>query len=154
MNWDQYFLNIAEAVSKKSHCISVKRGCVLVKDNQILSSGYNGPPRGYPNCDEIYPECPKKSMGFKSGTGQEFCPASHAETNAIVQAARNGVKIKGSKVYCNFKQIPCRECSKLIVNAGIIEIILNDKPVVYQEVGLKGIDILRECQIKCVEGDK
>jgi dCMP deaminase len=147
MNWDEYFVGIAEAVSKKSHCLSVKRGCILVNNKQHLSSGYNGPPRGYRNCDAYYDICPRRIQGLKSGEGLEICPASHAETNAIVQAAMNGVKIDGAVLYCNFNQVPCRECAKLIVNSGITEIVFNDAYVTYPQPGLTGTEILKECGI-------
>jgi len=153
MNWDKYFLGIAKAVSKKSHCLSVKRGCIIVRDRQILSAGYNGPPRGYPNCDDIYSECPRKTLNFKSGEGLYICPSAHAEANAIVQAARNGASVNGSTLYCNFKQKPCRECSKIIINSGIIKIVTMGNPVKYDENGLTGEDILNTCEINVVNGE-
>ena len=149
--WDKYFLDIAEAVSKKSHCLSIQRGCVIVREKQILSTGYNGPPTGYIHCaDTSCGRCIRKNLGFTSGQGLEFCPASHAEANAIVQAARNGVKIEGSTIYCNFSHIPCRECAKLIVNSGIKRIVLNAEKQVYPQPGLSGADILSKCEIEIV----
>ena len=163
MNWDTYFMNIAEAVSKKSHCFSIQRGCVLVKDKQILSTGYNGPPMGFPHCEHLFilpvdkellpldvPQytCPRKRVGFKSGEGLEYCPASHAELNAIVSAARNGISVKGATLYLNFDTSPCRECAKAIVNSGIVEAVVKsdaDKP--YDFKGLTGLFILKACGI-------
>lgn len=144
LSWDEYFVRIAKTVSLKSHCLSIQRGCVLVKDKQILSTGYNGPPAGFPHCNEM---CPRKEMGFKSGEGLEWCPASHSEANSIVQAARNGVKIENTILYCSFSHIPCRECSKLIINAGIKEVVLFGDIKKYQEPGLKGEKLLKDVGI-------
>jgi dCMP deaminase len=170
MDWDSYFLSIADAVSKKSNCLSIKRGCIIVKDKQILSTGYNGPPAGYPHCDdeeyrrellhlmdrvmkeEDIDKCPRKVAGFKSGQGTAYCSASHAETNAIVSAAKYGISVRGATIYCNFKEIPCRECAKLIVNAGITNVILNGTPVDYPQDGILGRKILGMCNIEVVGG--
>jgi dCMP deaminase len=163
ISWDNYFINIAKAVSQKSHCLSWKAGVVLVKDRQIISTGYNGPPSGYSHCEftlvkgELEKEgyktqphfsCPRKRLGFKSGEGLEYCPASHAETNAIVQASKKGVSVEGATLYCAFNQIPCRECSKLIVNSGIKKVILMNEINDYPQTGLTGRDILTSCGVE------
>jgi dCMP deaminase len=171
VTWDSYFIKIANDVSEKSHCLSWKAGVVIVNDRQILSTGYNGPPSGYPHCNEnnhlyllqtligvpteemisLYASeniCPRRLYGYPSGRGLEYCPASHAETNAIVQAAKKGICIEGSTLYCAFNMIPCRECSKLIVNSGIKEVVLTDGPNDYPQIGISGRNILESCGIK------
>lgn len=157
VSWDKYFLDIANEVSKKSHCMSRRLGCLIVKDRTILSTGYNGPPMGVSHCefrddDGSYwhnnplgiatPKCTRQRMGFKSGEGLEYCPAVHAEANAIVMAARNGISTKDSVLYLNSDVTPCRECAKLIINAGIKAVILAGEPVVYQQAGILGYDLL------------
>jgi dCMP deaminase len=144
MDWNKYFVKIAEVVSSKSSCISTQKGCVIVRDRQIISTGFNGPPRGYTHCG---PKCPRKMMGYKSGQGLEFCPASHAETNALVLAAKHGISVNNAVMYCNFHEIPCRECSKLIINAGISKIILPSPIIEYPQPGLKGKILLDDCNI-------
>jgi len=144
--WDRYFLDICNVVAENSKCLSRKIGAIIVRDKSIISKGYNGPPRGVPHCGlerfnldsdlnctmvnmhsdkNISEICPRKLMGFHSGEGLEWCLASHAERNAIVNAARNGIRVKGTKIYMNC-DIPCAECMKEIINAGIEEIICVD----------------------------
>ena len=106
----KYFINIAIEVSKRSTCDRKNVGAVIVKDKMILSTGYNGSIRGLPHCDEI---------GHEMVNGH-CVRTTHAEANAIVQAAKNGVKIKGSEIYVTAS--PCYDCFKLIVNAGILKI--------------------------------
>lgn len=140
-NWDKYFFDICQAISLKSPCLSRQIGAILVRDKSIVSTGYNGPPRGYPHCNTYIEEeltdlqkasglepkhilkCPRQIQGFKSGEGLHLCPAAHAETNCITNAARLGVSTIDTTLYMN-TLIPCKECAKLIVNAGISEIVI------------------------------
>jgi dCMP deaminase len=138
-------------VASKSPCLSRKIGAILVRDNSIISTGYNGPPRGIPHCgvDRLYNDkelaevfiniynigdgelwpaevrttCPRKVMGYASGTHLELCPAQHAEENAVSNAARLGVSVLGSTLYMNCV-IPCKNCYGTLINAGIIEIVI------------------------------
>ena len=128
--WDKYFSTICKAVASKSPCLSRQIGVVLVRDKSIISTGYNGPARGFPHCEG--PNCPRKDMGYKSGEGLEHCPAAHAETNAIANAARIGTKVKGSTLYMN-SVIPCKFCAVSIVNAGIREVVV-DKLELYHPI--------------------
>lgn len=118
--WDSYFHEICEAVSSKSPCHSRQIGAILVRDKSIISTGYNGPARGYPHC--MGPKCPRRRAGYKSGEGLLECPAAHAEANCIANAARNGVVTVGTTLYLN-TIIPCKDCSIILVNAGIIEVV-------------------------------
>jgi len=114
MNWERYFHSICLTVSSKSPCLSRHIGAVLARDHSILSTGYNGPPRGVPHCEG---ECPRKILGYKSGTHLEFCPAQHA--------ASLGVSVLGSTLYMNCI-IPCKNCFGSLINAGIVEIVVDD----------------------------
>ena len=121
-NWDEYFLSIAFLVSKRSTCLRRKVGAVLVKDKRILSTGYNGAPAGLLHCLDI--GCLREELRIPSGERHELCRATHGEQNAIVQAAAVGVSIKGSVIYSTTH--PCILCTKLIINAGINEIVIVD----------------------------
>ena len=107
ISWGKYFINIAKEVSKRSTCNRKNVGAVIVRDKTILSTGYNGSIKGLPHCDEI---------GHEMINGH-CVRTTHAEANAIVQAAKNGVKINNSEIYVTAS--PCYDCFKLIVNAGI-----------------------------------
>ena len=128
--WDKYFHEICKAVSSKSPCISRQIGAILVRDKSIISTGYNGPARGFPHC--VGPECPRRSMGLKSGEGLEHCPASHAEMNCIANASRIGSNTYGSILYMN-SIIPCKFCAVILVNAGIKDIVV-EKLEYYHEM--------------------
>jgi len=124
-SWDEYFMQIAQLVAKRSTCLRRKVGAILVRDKRILCTGYNGPPRGLAHCSEV--GCLRDKLGIPSGERQEICRGLHAEQNAIIQAALYGISIKDSILYCTHQ--PCITCSKMIINAGIKKIIfLGDYP--------------------------
>ena len=116
---DAYWMDLARKTASASKCRSRQCGAVLVLDGVLISSGYNGPPRGYPHCTE----CPRRAQGYASGERLDLCPAAHAEANAIAQAARSGVSVKGSTMYLVGGVPPCKQCAGSIVNAGISEVI-------------------------------
>ncbi len=118
-DWNEYFMDIAKAVAARSNCLKRKVAAVIVKDRRIVSTGYNGTPRGIKNCNEG--GCPRCSSLGESGKNLDLCICSHAEENAIVQAAYHGVSIRGSTVYSTFS--PCLLCTKMIINAGIAEVV-------------------------------
>lgn len=122
LSWDQYFMEITNLVSRRSTCLRRQVGAVLVKDRQILATGYNGPPRGLPHCDEV--GCLRDLKGIPSGERHELCRGLHAEQNAIIQAANHGVAIGGATLYCTTH--PCVICTKMIVNAGIQRVVYRD----------------------------
>jgi len=144
MNWDQYFYDVCVTVSKNTKCFSRRIGAILVRDKSIVSTGYNGPPRGIPHCDERYsidrilrdelmkrglnPDevrknvCPRRHLGFKSGEGLQFDIAGHAEENCITNAAKHGVETRGTTIFMSCG-LPCHKCFANIINAGIIEIV-------------------------------
>ncbi|MCK5239292.1 MAG: dCMP deaminase family protein [Candidatus Thorarchaeota archaeon] len=121
---DVYFSEIADLVSTRSTCLRNTVGAVIVKDSKILSTGYNGAPKGLPHCDELG-GCMRNRLGVKSGERHELCRGLHAEQNAIIQAAFHGVSVKGAKMYCTTR--PCSICTKMIINAGITEVIFMEE---------------------------
>ncbi|MSR77672.1 MAG: hypothetical protein EXS63_05540 [Candidatus Omnitrophica bacterium] len=120
-DWDNYFMGIAKVVALRSNCMKRKVASVITKDKRIIATGYNGTPRGVKNCFEG--GCPRCNNIEASGKSLEECLCSHAEENAIVQSAYHGVKIKGSTIYTTFS--PCLMCTKMIINAGIKEVVYN-----------------------------
>lgn len=120
-DWDHYFMGIAKVVALRSNCIKRKVAAVIVKDRRIIATGYNGTPRGVTNCNEG--GCPRCNSIEVSGKGLDECLCSHAEENAIVQSAYHGVNIKDSVIYTTFS--PCLMCTKMIINAGIREVVYN-----------------------------
>lgn len=120
-DWDEYFMGIAKVVALRSNCIKRKVAAVITKEKRIIATGYNGTPRGVKNCSEG--GCPRCNAIDSSGKGLDECLCSHAEENAIVQSAYHGVCIKDSVLYTTFS--PCLMCTKMIINAGIREVVFN-----------------------------
>ncbi|MBN1809206.1 MAG: cytidine/deoxycytidylate deaminase family protein [Planctomycetes bacterium] len=118
-SWEEYFLSIAEYVSTRSTCLRRKVGAVLVRDKRILSTGYNGAPKGVPHCIDL--GCMRQELGVPSGERHELCRALHAEMNTIIQAAIYGVSTEKSTLYCT--TMPCSLCAKMLINAGVAEIV-------------------------------
>jgi dCMP deaminase len=113
-SWDQYFMDIARQVATRATCDRKHVGAVVVRDRTILSTGYNGSIRGLPHCDEV---------GHMMENGH--CVATvHAEANAILQAAKNGVRIDGATLYTTAS--PCWPCFKLIANSGCVRIVYGE----------------------------
>jgi len=119
--WDAYFLSIAQVVASRSNCVKRHVGAVIQRDRRIVSTGYNGTPRGVRNCNEG--GCPRCNAFAESGTRLDECLCSHGEENAIVQAAYHGVSLRDATLYTTF--FPCLFCTKLIINAGIAEVVYN-----------------------------
>jgi len=123
-SWDEYFMEIANTVSKRATCNRGRSGCVIVKDRQILVSGYVGSPVGLPHCDEVGHQM--KKMLHEDGSISEHCVRTvHAEQNAICQAAKRGISLEGSTLYC--RMTPCRVCAMLIINCGIKRVVCEKK---------------------------
>jgi len=145
---DRWFYNLCLEVGSNSKCLSRKIGAVLVRDKSVISTGYNGPPRGIPTCDQRWlldkefskkygadikegttkGKCPRYVIGFKSGEGLDVCVAGHAERNALINAARLGIETRGFKhdpttLYMSCG-IPCTPCLVEIINAGVSEIVV------------------------------
>ena len=122
-DWDTYFMDIAHVVKTRSNCSRRNVAAVIVKDRRIISTGYNGTPRGVRNCNEG--GCPRCASNAPSGTGLGECICSHAEENSITQAAYHGISTKGATIYVTLS--PCLMCSKMIVNAGIREVVYDEE---------------------------
>lgn len=122
-DWDEYFMKIAKVAALRSNCIKRKVAAVIVRDKRVISSGYNGTPRGTKNCYEG--GCPRCNNLAASGTQLEECLCSHGEENAITQAAYHGVSVKDATLYTTVA--PCLMCTKMIINAGICEVVYNQE---------------------------
>jgi len=113
-------MQIVDAVASRATCDRGKSGAIIVKDKRILTTGYVGAPMGLPHCDEVGHLMMKQIN--EDGTISDHCVrTTHAEQNAIVQAAANGVAIKGATLYCTME--PCIICAKMIINAGIVKVV-------------------------------
>jgi dCMP deaminase len=145
-SWDEYFMSIAEVVASRSNCVKRMVGSIIVADRRIISTGYNGTPRGVRNCNEG--GCPRCNGGAEAGTRLDECLCSHGEENAITQASYHGVSVRGAGIYTTFS--PCLICTKMIINAGIVEVIYGT------DFPLEGVSssLLREAGIKVRRVDR
>jgi dCMP deaminase len=124
-SWDEYYLNIAKAVSLRGDCVRAQHGAVVVKDYRIVSTGYNGTPQGDERSCGATGECPRaldKTSQHAVGN-YDLCWATHAESNALLRA--DWTSLNGSTLYITGQ--PCSGCSKLINSAGIVRVIYPDK---------------------------
>jgi dCMP deaminase len=139
-SWDEYFMAIARVVASRSNCVKRKVAAVITVDRRLISTGYNGTPRGVRNCNEG--GCPRCNAFAEGGTRLDECLCSHGEENAITQAAYHGVSVRGATLYTTF--CPCLICTKMIINAGIAEVVYNaDYPM-----GDVSLSLLREAGVK------
>ena len=123
-SWDEYFMEIANTVSKRATCDRGRSGCVIVRDRQILVTGYVGSPKGLPHCDEVGHQF--RRVVHEDGSVSEHCVRTvHAEQNAICQAAKLGISLDGATLYC--RMTPCRVCAMLIINCGIKRVVCEKK---------------------------
>lgn len=118
-SWDEYFMDIAELVKKRSTCLRRQVGAVIVKDNRILTTGYNGVPPKMRHCEEI--GCLRQKLNIPSGERHELCRALHAEQNAVIQAAKHGISVEDSTIYVTAQ--PCVICAKILIASGIKRIV-------------------------------
>ncbi len=123
-SWDEYFMQVTNAISMRASCDRGRSGCIIVKDRQILASGYVGAPPGLPHCDEVghlY-----NTVVHTNGEEKQHCIRTvHAEQNAICQAAKRGVALDGATLYC--RMTPCRTCAMLIISCGIKRVLCERK---------------------------
>ena len=119
-NWDEYFMEVARVVGTRGTCDRGRAGAVLVKNKRILTTGYVGAPAGLAHCDEVGHMLVDTIDG--NGEKTKHCVrTTHAEQNAIVQAALHGVSTEGAMLYVKF--VPCFSCAKMIINAGIKRVV-------------------------------
>ncbi len=141
---DTYFTNIALAVAERSNCCKRKVGAILVKDKRIISTGYNGAPPGVDDCLQ---------RGYCSKEEDLPCMAEglHGESNAIIAAAKAGISVKDSVIYCTYS--PCRSCANMIKTAGIVAVYYGEVYANYLE-GPKYLEWLGiSCEV-CITGSQ
>ena len=145
ISFDDIYMELAQTLAKKSHCVKMRVGAVISKDTRIVSLGYIGPPAGTHNCDEEFPEvgCPRDRKGGCS-------LALHAEANAILYAAKNQIAMDDATLYVTLS--PCLPCARIIYTTGIKKVIYLDSYAEYkgidQEEGVEflqkfGVEVLR-----------
>jgi dCMP deaminase len=137
-SFDVIYMELAEKLAKRSHCVKMHVGAVLTKDTRIVSLGYNGPPAGTHNCDEEWPTegCPRDSKGSCS-------LALHAEQNAILYASKNNVSVEGATLYITLS--PCIACARIIFTTGIKKVIYLNSYAEYKKIPSdEGVDFLKK----------
>ncbi|MFN4122639.1 MAG: deoxycytidylate deaminase [Flavobacteriales bacterium] len=137
-SFDKIYMDLAENLAQRSHCVKIKVGAVLAKDTRIISLGYNGPPAGTHNCDEEWPEqgCARDRKG-------SCYLALHAEANAILYAAKNKASLEGSVLYVTLS--PCLACARIILTTGIKKVIYKNSYAEYKGLEVdEGVEFLRK----------
>lgn len=147
-SFDEIYMELAENLAKRSHCVKAQVGAVLTKDTRIVSLGYNGPPAGTHNCDLEWPKdgCPRDSKGSCS-------LALHAEQNAILYASKNNVVMEGCTLYVTLS--PCISCARVIYTMGIKKVYYLNSYADFK--GLKsdeGVDFLQKFGVEVVRYKK
>jgi len=143
LGWHEYFMTVAQLISRRATCTRGHVGAVIVRENSILSTGYNGAPSGLPHCNDS--NCRIYRSIHPDGTVEENCVnAIHAEINAIAQAAKHGVSIRDSDIYITAS--PCIHCLKVLINVGI-KTIYYEKPYKIEHID----ELLRLSGIKLVQ---
>ncbi|MCC6837204.1 MAG: dCMP deaminase family protein [Bacteroidia bacterium] len=147
-SFDDIYMDLAENLAKRSHCVKAQVGAVLTKDTRIVSLGYNGPPAGTHNCDEVWPGegCPRDSKGSCS-------LALHAEQNAILYAAKNNVSIEGSTLYVTLS--PCISCARVIYTTGIKKVYYLNSYADFKGLASdEGVDFLKKFGVEVIRYKK
>ncbi len=130
ISWDEYFMELMDTIAKRATCNRGRSGCLIVRDRRIVSTGYVGSPPGLPHCDDVGHLM--KEVIDEDGTVRNHCVRTiHAEQNAICQAARYGISLEGTTLYC--KMEPCRVCAMLIISSGIKKVVAKKKYHAAQE---------------------
>ena len=141
-------MDLASNLAERSHCVKIKVGAVLTKDTRIVSLGYNGPPAGTHNCDEVFPSagCPRDSKGGCS-------LALHAEQNAIIYASKNNVPLEHCSIYVTLA--PCLSCARIIFASGIKKVIYLNSYAEYKGLPSdEGVDFLKQFGVEVVRYSK
>ena len=128
LRYDSAYIRMASEWSRLSHCERKKVGAIIVKDGMIIADGYNGTPSGFDNCCE-------------NTAGETYWYVLHAEANAILKLARSNNSAVGATLYITLS--PCRDCSKLIHQAGIVRVVYEKK---YKDTS--GLDFLRSANVQ------
>ena len=156
---DEYYLNIAKEIAKRSTCFRVRSGAIIVKDDVIVTTGYVGAPRKTKDCFERG-ECLRNKLNIPHGKQYEICRSVHAEQNAIINAARSGASILGGDMYfygentkgVRFEALPCFICKKMIINAGLKRFIGSTRDGGYRIFNIE--DWINDWQEKDILDDK
>lgn len=148
LSFDEIYMELAEKLATRSHCVKAQVGAVLTKDTRIISLGYNGPPAGTHNCDVEWPKegCPRDSKGSCS-------LALHAEQNAILYAAKNNVSMQDATLYVTLS--PCIACARVIYTTGIKKVYFKDSYAKFKGlIADEGVDFLRKFGVDVIEYKK
>lgn len=147
-SFDEIYMDLAEKLALRSHCVKAQVGAVLTKDTRIVSLGYNGPPAGTHNCDEEFPEhgCPRDSKGSCS-------LALHAEQNAILYATKNNVSMQDATLYVTLS--PCIACARVIFTIGIKKVFYKNSYANFKGISSdEGVDFLRRFGVEVIHYQK
>jgi dCMP deaminase len=129
-SWDEYFIELVDKVAERATCDRGKSGCVIVKDKRILCTGYVGSPPGFPHCDEVGHQL-KKVINEDGNITQHCVRTIHAEQNALAQAAKYGIPLQNTTLYCTME--PCRVCAMLIISVGVKKVVAKKRYHAAQE---------------------
>lgn len=139
-----YYLDLADVVSKRGTCLRRRYGAVIVKNDEVISTGYVGAPRGRKNCSDIE-YCIRQKMNIPRGERYELCRSVHAEANAIISAERE--KMIGSTLYLSGREVEtgeyiknsnsCSMCKRQIINAGISQVVIRDTEDEYRVIDVQ-----------------
>ena len=150
-SWDEYFVGLVDEIAKRATCDRGKSGCIIVKDKRILCSGYVGSLPGFPHCNEIG-HLMKKVIDDDGTTRQHCMRTIHAEQNALCQAARYGIPLEETTLYCSME--PCRVCAMLIISAGIKKVVAKkryhaagESRVLLKQAGIELVVLSNETEI-------
>ena len=142
-SWDEYFMHLTDEVGSRATCDRGRSGCLVVQDKRIIASGYVGSPPGLPHCDDVG-HLFKKVIDDDGTTRQHCMRTIHAEQNALCQAAKYGLSLRGSTLYC--KMEPCRVCAMLIISVGIVRVVARRRYHAAQETremfGAAGVELI------------
>ncbi len=119
--WDEYFINLIDPIGSRGSCDRARSGALIVSPHHtILATGYVGAPPGMPHCDEAGHLM--KTMIDEQGNQSQHCVRTlHAEENAILQCAKDGIKLDGATIYC--KMVPCYNCAMRILRVGVKRVV-------------------------------
>ena len=136
-----YYLDLADVVSKRGTCLRRNYGAVIVKNDEVISTGYVGAPRGRKNCSDMG-VCIRQKLDIPRGERYELCRSVHAEANAIISAERE--KMIGSTLYLSGREVEtgaiiansccCSMCKRMVINAGIEKVVVRDTDTEYREI--------------------
>lgn len=140
-SWDEYFIKLAEIVGTRGTCDRGRSGCLIARENRILTTGYVGSPIGAAHCDDVGHEM--HTVTHPDGHSSRHCiRTTHNEQNAIANAARFGISLDGSTIYCFMT--PCYTCAKIIINAGIKRVVCKQD----YHAGERSREIFKEANVK------